>query len=97
MRSTFSSLIVGLVIILIIGFGGYYIITKLRANADVTDGGTTTTASADINKDGKVNALDLNAITNAIAAKSTDKRYDLNSDGAVNALDLNILIGQYSK
>jgi hypothetical protein len=96
MRSTFSSLIVGLVIILIIGFGGYYIITKLRANADVT-GGTAATTSADINKDGTVNALDLNAITNAIAAKSTDKRYDLNSDGAVNVLDLNILIGQYSK
>lgn len=97
MRSTFSSLIVGLVIILIIGFGGYYIITKLRANADVSGSATSTAAGADINKDGKVNALDLNAMTNAIAAKSTDKRYDLNSDGAINALDLNILIGQYSK
>ena len=96
MRSTFSSLIVGLVIILIIGFGGYYIITKLRANADVNST-STAIASADINKDGKVNALDLNAMTNAIAAKSTDKRYDLNGDGVTNVLDLNILISQYSK
>lgn len=97
MRSTFSSLIVGLVIILIIGFGGYYIITKLRANASTEGSATGATVTADINKDGKINALDLNAMTNAIAATSTDKRYDLNSDGALNALDLNILIGQYSK
>jgi len=97
MRSTFSSLIVGLVIILIIGFGGYYIITKLRANADVTGTDNSSSVSADINKDGRINALDLNAMTNAVSARSTDKRYDLNSDGAVNALDLNILLGQYSK
>ncbi len=96
MKSTLTSLIIGLIIILIVGFGGYYVINKLRASADV-DSSTTAATNADINKDSKVDALDLNALVNAIAAKSKDKKYDLNGDGAVDNLDLNILISNYSK
>jgi len=97
MKSTLTSLIIGLLIILAVGFGGYYVINRLRASADVEEGGTTAVKSADINKDGKVDALDLNAMINAIATKSTDKKYDLNNDGLVNSLDLNILINNYTK
>lgn len=96
MRSTLTSLIIGLLIILAVGFGGYYIINYLRASADVNTTDTAAT-SADINKDGKVDALDLNAFVNAISSKSTDKRFDLNGDGKIDSLDLNILINNYTK
>jgi hypothetical protein len=96
MRSTLTSLIIGLLIILAVGVGGYYVVNKLRASADVESTSTAST-SADINKDGKVDALDLNAMVNAIANKSTDKRFDLNSDSKVDSLDLNILINNYTK
>ncbi|MFH1767389.1 MAG: dockerin type I domain-containing protein [Patescibacteria group bacterium] len=95
MRSTLTSLIIGLIIILAVGFGGYYIVNKLRASADV-ENSSSAAAKADINKDGVVNALDLNALNNAISSKSTDKKYDLNSDGKVDTLDLNVLITNYS-
>ena len=95
MRSSITSIIIGLVVIAVIGFGGYFIIKKFRASADTESSGTT--LSADLNKDGKVDALDMNILTNAISAKSTDKKYDLNKDGEVNSLDLNILINQYKK
>jgi len=96
MRSTLTSLIIGLLIIVVVGFGGYYIVNRLRASADVATTSTAST-SADINKDGVVDALDLNAMVNAIASKNTDKKYDLNGDGKVDSLDLNILINNYSK
>jgi len=96
MRSTLTSLIIGLLIILAVGFGGYYVVNKLRASADV-ETESSTAISADINKDGKVDALDLNALITAISSKNTDKRYDLNSDSKVDNLDLNILINNYSK
>ena len=79
-----------------VGFGGYYVINKLRASADV-ESTTSASANADINKDGKVNALDLNALVNAIHDKSTDKKYDLNNDGKLDTLDLNVLISNYTK
>lgn len=96
MRSTLTSLIIGLLIIMAVGFGGYYVINKLRANADVNTASTVAT-SADINKDGKVDALDLNALVNAISKGSTDARYDLNGDKKTDSLDLNILINNYNK
>jgi hypothetical protein len=96
MRSTLTSLIIGLLIILAVGVGGYYVVNKLRASADVEDS-TTASKNADINKDGKVDALDLNAMVNAISSKNTDKRYDLNNDSKVDSLDLNILINNYTK
>lgn len=96
MKSTLTSLIIGLIIILIVGFGGYYVINKLRASADV-ESSTSAATNADINKDGKVNALDLNVLVNAIAEGSKDKKYDFNGDGVVDTLDLNILISNYSK
>ncbi|MCX6809342.1 MAG: dockerin type I domain-containing protein [Candidatus Berkelbacteria bacterium] len=95
MRSSITSIIIGLVIIAAVGFGGYLIIKKFRASADTESSGTT--LSADLNKDGKVDALDLSVLTTAMSEKSTDKKYDLNKDGEVNSLDLNILINQYKK
>jgi len=96
MRSTLTSLIIGLLIILAVGFGGYYIVNKLRASADIESTSSAET-NADINKDGKVDALDLNALVNAISSKNSDKRYDLNSDSKVDSLDLNIMVNSYSK
>ena len=95
MRSTIVSLILGLVIVASVGFGGYYIVKKLRADADVNV--TPTTLSADLNGDGEVNALDLSIMTNAMSSGEANSKYDLNRDGKLNSLDLNILLNQYSK
>jgi uncharacterized protein (UPF0333 family) len=94
MKSTFSSILIGIVIIAIIGLGGYYVVKKFTASADVEVGNRT--VSADFNGDGKIDALDLNSLINAMEAKSTDAKFDLNSDGKVDSLDLNIFITQYS-
>ena len=51
----------------------------------------------DVNDDGKVNAIDLNAITNYILERRTfpftfnTKAADLNDDGNINAIDLNMV------
>ena len=56
-----------------------------------------TSPSCDVNGDGSVNALDLQALSNGILAGSTSSVYDINRDTAVNALDLqrlaNIILG----
>lgn len=92
MKSTAISIIVGIVIITIVGFGGYYVVKKLRASADIE---SASSARVDLNNDGVVNALDLSAMTKAISNGLTDKKYDLNKDGKVNSLDLNVFINNY--
>lgn len=94
MRSTFSSILIGIVIIAIIGLGGYFLVKKFTASADVAV--VPVEVSADFNKDGKVDALDLNMLINAISTKSTDLKYDLNGDKKVDSLDLNIFITKYN-
>lgn len=95
MRSTAISILIGLVIIAAIGFGGYYIVKKLRASADIESGATAT--NTDLNGDGRTDALDLNMLVNAMSNKSKDAKFDLNKDGKVDSLDLNILIKYYKK
>lgn len=95
MRSTVISILIGLVIIGAVGFGGYYIVNKLKASADIESGATV--ASTDLNKDGKTDALDLNMLVNAISSKSKDAKFDLNRDGKLDSLDLNVLISHYKK
>lgn len=94
MRSTVISIILGIVIILGVGYGGYYVVKKLRASADIE---TTSTVNIDLNGDGVVNALDLSMMTKAISDGSTDKKFDLNKDGRVNSLDLNVFLNNYPK
>jgi hypothetical protein len=95
MRSTIISVLIGLVIIGAVGFGGYYIVNKLKASADIESGATA--VNTDLNKDGKTDALDLNMLVNAISNKSKDAKFDLNKDGKLDALDINVLINHYKK
>jgi hypothetical protein len=50
--------------------------------------------NCDINADGKVNALDIQAVINAAVAELTDPIYDINKDGKVNALDIQEVINE---
>ena len=90
MRSTITSLLIGLVIIGVLGFGGYYLIKKFTASADVTS--TANCQLTDLNKDGQVNTLDLSMITTAISNNSENPNYDLNTDGKVNNDDISVLM-----
>jgi len=92
MRSSVISIILGIVIILGVGYGGYYVVKKLTASADID---ASTALDIDFNSDGVVNALDLSMMTKAISSGSTEKKYDLNGDGKVNSLDLNIFLNNY--
>lgn len=92
MRSTVISIILGIVIIVGVGYGGYYVVKKLRANADVE---SSSTVNVDLNGDGVVNALDLSMMTKAISDGSSDKKFDLNNDGKLNSLDLNVFLNNY--
>jgi len=65
-------------------------LVKRFASADVS----TTEKSCDLNKDGKVDALDINAMISAISDKSENPNFDLNKDGKVDNLDLNICLKQ---
>ena len=46
----------------------------------------------DLNDDGLVNALDVQAEINACSTGSSDEQYDMNGDGVVNALDIQEVI-----
>ncbi len=92
MRSTIVSIILGIIIILGVGYGGYYVVKKLRASADIEN---PTNVNADLNDDGEINALDLNMMTKAISDGSSDKKFDLNNDSKLNSLDLNVFLNNY--
>lgn len=92
MRSTVASIILGVAIIIGVGYGGYYVVKKLRASADIE---VTTKVDVDLNGDGTINALDLSMMTKAISDGSSDKKFDLNSDGKLNSLDLNVFLNNY--
>src|SRR5512139_2354302 len=48
--------------------------------------------SCDVNADGSINVLDLQALANLVASGQTiDLMFDLNSDGVVNVLDVQLL------
>lgn len=90
MKSTIISLLIGLIIIAGLGFGGYYLYKKFKVSADESSGGNC--QLADLNKDGQVNALDLSMITTAISNNSENPNYDLNKDGKVNNDDISVLM-----
>jgi len=94
MRSTVISIILGIIIIVGVGYGGYYVVKKLRASADIESGSD---VNVDLNNDGVINALDLNMITKAISDGSSKKKFDLNDDGKLNSLDLNVFLNNYKK
>ncbi|MDH4358861.1 MAG: dockerin type I domain-containing protein [Candidatus Berkelbacteria bacterium] len=91
MRSTLISLIIGVVVVALIGVGGYFLVKKLQASADVE----TSAKSADLNADNKVDGLDLNLLLKAIENKSEAPRYDLNSDSKVDSNDIDVLEKQW--
>lgn len=93
MRSVVSSILVGVLIIGGLGTLGYFAGKKLLVGADTE----VTRANPDINRDGKVNNLDLNLLIKAVSAKSKDKKYDLNGDGKVDNLDVNYLSKNWKK
>ena len=90
MRSTAMSLIVGLVVVGIVGFGIYFLVNKFRAGADV-DLVSFSCENADFNKDGEVNVLDLNMITTAISSNTENPKYDLNKDGVIDDADIGLV------
>lgn len=92
MKSTLVSLIIGAVIVIALGVGGYFIVKKLTVGADVN-----TAKSADFNSDGKVDGLDLNLLLKAIENKSENPKYDLNSDGKVDSTDADIISKQWKQ
>lgn len=66
-------------------FNAHFIKIDMRL---VRDGEPTPEERADINGDGQVNALDIQAVINAAVVSSTEAKYDINGDGIVNALDI---------
>ena len=92
MKSTFMSLLIGILLIALVGFGSHYIIKRYKISADIS-----TATKGDINGDGKVDALDLNAVLSDISSGKYDKKADLNGDGKVDTLDLNYIISSWSQ
>lgn len=94
-----SSLISMLIAVLVIGgiiLGGFLIYKKFSVSADTSVESSCT--KADINKDSKVNSLDLNMLIKAVAQKSTDTaKYDINSDKVVDSADIDAQESCWSK
>ncbi len=68
--------------------GGYYTVKGLVdivTNIEIAN-------PYDLNKDGLVNALDIQEIINASSGESKETKYDINNDGWVDALDIQIVI-----
>lgn len=87
MRSSLISMLIALVVIGGIVIGGFFIYKKFSVSADTA--GDSSCAKADINKDGKVNSLDLNILIKAVAQGSTDTvKFDINSDKQITNADI---------
>lgn len=95
MKSTFSTLIIGILLIGLIGFGSYYLLKKFKISASVES--PPSVSIGDVNGDGKVDVLDLNNVVSVMNSNSYNKTADLNNDGKVDVLDLNNVISNYSK
>jgi len=95
MRSTVTTLIIGLIIVLLVGGGGYLLYKKFKASADVS-GTTGNCEKADLNKDSVVNSLDLNMLVSAVASNSQNPKFDLNGDGKVDNGDIDVLMKCWS-
>jgi len=93
MRSTLISLIIGLLVVAGVGFGGYYLIKKLSVSADVDS----SVESADFNADQIVDGLDLNMLLKAVSNESENPKYDLNNDSKVDSLDADELTKQWNQ
>jgi len=78
-------------VVALIGVGGYYLIKRLGVGADVES----STKSADLNADNKVDGLDLNLLLKAVENKSEAPRYDLNNDSKVDSNDIDVLEKQW--
>ena len=93
MRSTLVSLLIGLIVIAVLGVGGYLVLKKFKVGADVA----TQEKSADLNKDEQVDGLDLNMLLKAISEKRENPNFDLNSDGKVDSTDADLLARQWQQ
>jgi len=69
-----------------LGSGKHARLTNVKFSVSVPP--TSPEVRGDINGDGKVDALDVQTIINAVAEGSDDAKYDLNGDQSVNALDI---------
>ena len=93
MKSSLKSLLIGLVIVVVLATAGYFIVKKFVVSADVQD----EKADSDLNKDDKVDLLDLNLLIKAVGDKSENPKFDLDKNGQVNSLDINVLMKNIEK
>lgn len=92
MRSSLVSMLIGILVIGGVVLGGFMLYKKFSVGADTLT--ESSCSKADINKDGKVNSLDLNSLIKAIgegASGSSATKYDINSDDKVDNSDVNTL------
>ncbi len=73
-----------------LGSGKHARLTNVKFSVSVPP--TSPEVRGDINGDGVVDALDIQAIINAVVAETKDDKYDLNRDKYVNALDIQTVI-----
>jgi hypothetical protein len=94
------------------GDGGLPVVPCLSARINLVPATATVTATAtatstatatpapcvgDVNGDGKVNVLDLVAVTRHLRTRPPDLRFDVNHDGKLNSLDLIVVIKNMRK
>jgi len=93
MKSSLKTLLIGLIVVVILAGAGYFIVKRFIVSADVPD----EKADSDLNKDGKVDLLDLNLLIKAVGDKSENPKFDLDRNGQVNSLDINVLMKNIEK
>lgn len=72
-------------------------LVPLPATATVTATATPAACVGDVNGDGKVNVIDLVAVTQHLGKRPPDLRFDVNHDGKLNSLDLILVIRNMRK
>lgn len=96
MRSSIVSMLIAILVIGGVILGGFLLYKKFSASADTVT--QSSCVKSDINKDSKVNSLDLNLLIKAVAQKSTDlTKYDINSDKAIDDADIQSLKSCWSR
>jgi len=87
MRSSAFGVLIAVLVVAAVVFGGFLLYKKFSVSADEVS--ISSCSRADVNNDSKVNSLDLNILIKAISGGSTDvSKYDINSDKKVDSGDV---------
>ena len=89
---TVTGLATGTYYFAVTAFDGYGLESTFSNEVSTTVTGTGTGVTCDVNGDGQLTVADVQTVSNAVLAASSNGIYDINKDGKVDVLDVQTLV-----